>query len=104
SHRIRPAMVVAPKPARPSYAKLRSLHTGAWADSGALALVAGSAKLRRHATIQRSRHGSPESTIGPAWRLFAMPDDAPMPSTDLHYLTITEAARLIEQRRLSPVE
>ncbi len=25
-------------------------------------------------------------------------------STDLHFLTITEAARLIEQRRLSPVD
>jgi aspartyl-tRNA(Asn)/glutamyl-tRNA(Gln) amidotransferase subunit A len=33
-----------------------------------------------------------------------MPDDAVLSSTDLHYLTIAEAARLIEQRRLSPVE
>ena len=33
-----------------------------------------------------------------------MPDDAPMTSTDLHFLTITEAARLIQQRRLSPVD
>ncbi|MEA2745415.1 MAG: aspartyl-tRNA(Asn)/glutamyl-tRNA(Gln) amidotransferase subunit [Acetobacteraceae bacterium] len=33
-----------------------------------------------------------------------MPDDAAPLSTDLHYLSITEAARLIEQRRLSPVE
>ncbi len=33
-----------------------------------------------------------------------MPDDAPLSSTDLHYLTLTEAARLIEARRLSPVE
>jgi len=32
-----------------------------------------------------------------------MPDDA-VQSTDLHLLTITEAARLIEQRRLSPVD
>ena len=33
-----------------------------------------------------------------------MPDDTALASTDLHYLSITEAARLIEQRRLSPVE
>jgi aspartyl-tRNA(Asn)/glutamyl-tRNA(Gln) amidotransferase subunit A len=33
-----------------------------------------------------------------------MPDDAPVPSTDLHYLSIAESSRLIEQRRLSPVE
>jgi aspartyl-tRNA(Asn)/glutamyl-tRNA(Gln) amidotransferase subunit A len=33
-----------------------------------------------------------------------MPDDAAPPSTDLHYLSITEAARLIRQRRLSPVD
>ena len=33
-----------------------------------------------------------------------MPDDAAAQSTDLHGLTITEAARLIEQRRLSPVD
>jgi aspartyl-tRNA(Asn)/glutamyl-tRNA(Gln) amidotransferase subunit A len=33
-----------------------------------------------------------------------MPDDAAVSSTDLHYLSITQAARLIEQRRLSPVE
>jgi len=33
-----------------------------------------------------------------------MPDDAAVSSTDLHYLSITEAAHLIEQRRLSPVE
>ncbi len=33
-----------------------------------------------------------------------MPDDAVTTSTELHFLTITEAARLIEQRRLSPVD
>jgi aspartyl-tRNA(Asn)/glutamyl-tRNA(Gln) amidotransferase subunit A len=33
-----------------------------------------------------------------------MPDDAVLSSTDLHYLPIAAAARLIEQRRLSPVE
>jgi aspartyl-tRNA(Asn)/glutamyl-tRNA(Gln) amidotransferase subunit A len=33
-----------------------------------------------------------------------MPDDAAVSSTDLHYLSITQAARLTEQRRLSPVE
>ena len=33
-----------------------------------------------------------------------MPDDAVLATTDLHGLSITEAARLIEQRRLSPVE
>jgi aspartyl-tRNA(Asn)/glutamyl-tRNA(Gln) amidotransferase subunit A len=33
-----------------------------------------------------------------------MPDDAALSSTDLHYLPIAQAARLIEQRRLSPVE
>jgi hypothetical protein len=27
-----------------------------------------------------------------------------MPNSDLHWLTIAEAARLIERRRLSPVE
>jgi aspartyl-tRNA(Asn)/glutamyl-tRNA(Gln) amidotransferase subunit A len=32
-----------------------------------------------------------------------MPDDA-VSTTDLHYLSISDAARLIEQRRLSPVE
>jgi aspartyl-tRNA(Asn)/glutamyl-tRNA(Gln) amidotransferase subunit A len=35
---------------------------------------------------------------------FAMPDDTAVMSADLHYLSIAEAARLIEQRRLSPVE
>jgi aspartyl-tRNA(Asn)/glutamyl-tRNA(Gln) amidotransferase subunit A len=33
-----------------------------------------------------------------------MPDDTAITSTDLHFLSISEAARLIEQRRLSPVE
>ncbi|MEA2737017.1 MAG: aspartyl-tRNA(Asn)/glutamyl-tRNA(Gln) amidotransferase subunit, partial [Acetobacteraceae bacterium] len=33
-----------------------------------------------------------------------MPDDVAVSATDLHYLSIAEAARLIEQRRLSPVE
>ena len=33
-----------------------------------------------------------------------MPDDAVITTTDLHYLSMAEAARLIEQRRLSPVE
>jgi aspartyl-tRNA(Asn)/glutamyl-tRNA(Gln) amidotransferase subunit A len=33
-----------------------------------------------------------------------MPDDVAHSSTELHYLPIAEAARLIEQRRLSPVE
>jgi Asp-tRNA(Asn)/Glu-tRNA(Gln) amidotransferase A subunit family amidase len=33
-----------------------------------------------------------------------MPDDAALSSTDLHYLSITEAAELIRQRRLSPVD
>ena len=33
-----------------------------------------------------------------------MPDDVTSPATDLHWLTIADAARLIEQRRLSPVE
>ncbi len=33
-----------------------------------------------------------------------MPDDAAPSSTDLHFLSLTEAARLIETRRLSPVE
>jgi aspartyl-tRNA(Asn)/glutamyl-tRNA(Gln) amidotransferase subunit A len=33
-----------------------------------------------------------------------MPDDAPPHSTDLHFLSIADAARLIEHRRLSPVE
>ena len=33
-----------------------------------------------------------------------MPDDAAPASTDLHYLSITDASRLIQQRRLSPVE
>jgi aspartyl-tRNA(Asn)/glutamyl-tRNA(Gln) amidotransferase subunit A len=33
-----------------------------------------------------------------------MPDDAAPSATDLHYLSLTEAARLIEARRLSPVE
>ena len=33
-----------------------------------------------------------------------MPDDATNAATDLHWLTIAEAARLIERRRLSPVE
>jgi aspartyl-tRNA(Asn)/glutamyl-tRNA(Gln) amidotransferase subunit A len=33
-----------------------------------------------------------------------MPDDAAFLSTNLHDISITEAARLIEQRRLSPVE
>jgi aspartyl-tRNA(Asn)/glutamyl-tRNA(Gln) amidotransferase subunit A len=33
-----------------------------------------------------------------------VPDDASLSSADLHYLSITEAARLIKQRRLSPVE
>jgi len=33
-----------------------------------------------------------------------MPDDVTSPATELHWLTIAEAARLIEQRRLSPVE
>jgi aspartyl-tRNA(Asn)/glutamyl-tRNA(Gln) amidotransferase subunit A len=33
-----------------------------------------------------------------------MPDDAALSSTELHYLPIAEAARLIEQRRLSPVD
>ncbi len=33
-----------------------------------------------------------------------MPDDAALSSTDLHFLSIAEAARLIERRRLSPVE
>jgi aspartyl-tRNA(Asn)/glutamyl-tRNA(Gln) amidotransferase subunit A len=34
----------------------------------------------------------------------AMPDDAAVSSTDLHHLSITQAARLIQQRQLSPVE
>jgi aspartyl-tRNA(Asn)/glutamyl-tRNA(Gln) amidotransferase subunit A len=33
-----------------------------------------------------------------------MPDDAAPRTTDLHFLTIAEAARLIERRQLSPVE
>lgn len=33
-----------------------------------------------------------------------MPDDAVSLSTDLHYLSIADAGRLIERRRLSPVE
>ena len=33
-----------------------------------------------------------------------MPDDAAPRSTDLHFLTISEAARLIETKRLSPVD
>lgn len=33
-----------------------------------------------------------------------MPDDAALSSTQLHYLSIAEASRLIQQRRLSPVE
>ena len=33
-----------------------------------------------------------------------MPDDATSPTTDLHWLTITDMAHLIERRRLSPVE
>ena len=33
-----------------------------------------------------------------------MPDDAVSASADLHYLSIADAARLIESRRLSPVE
>ena len=33
-----------------------------------------------------------------------MPDDAAPSSTDLHFLSLTEAARLIESRRLSPVD
>ncbi len=33
-----------------------------------------------------------------------MPDDAPSRATDLHFLSVTEAARLIETRQLSPVE
>jgi aspartyl-tRNA(Asn)/glutamyl-tRNA(Gln) amidotransferase subunit A len=33
-----------------------------------------------------------------------MPNDAALSSTELHYLPIAEAARLIEQRRLSPVD
>ncbi len=33
-----------------------------------------------------------------------MPDDAAPQSTDLHFLSITEAARLIETKRLSPVD
>ena len=32
-----------------------------------------------------------------------MPDDAVPGKTDLHFLTIAEAASLIEQRKLSPV-
>jgi len=33
-----------------------------------------------------------------------MPNDPTAAPTDLHWLTITDAARLIERRRLSPVE
>src|SRR6202012_201116 len=33
-----------------------------------------------------------------------MPNDAAPRTTDLHFLTIAEAARLIERRQLSPVE
>jgi Asp-tRNA(Asn)/Glu-tRNA(Gln) amidotransferase A subunit family amidase len=33
-----------------------------------------------------------------------MPDDAALSSTDLHYLSIAEAAGLIERRKLSPVD
>jgi aspartyl-tRNA(Asn)/glutamyl-tRNA(Gln) amidotransferase subunit A len=33
-----------------------------------------------------------------------MPDDAALSSTDLHFLSLSDAARLIEARRLSPVE
>ena len=33
-----------------------------------------------------------------------MPDDAALSSTELCYVSLTEAARLIEARRLSPVE
>ncbi len=33
-----------------------------------------------------------------------MPDNAAPASTELHYLSVTEASRLIQQRRLSPVE
>ena len=33
-----------------------------------------------------------------------MPDDLTAAPTDLHWLTIADAARLIERRRLSPVE
>src|SRR6267154_6565132 len=34
----------------------------------------------------------------------SMPGDVPASTTELHWLTIADAARLIEQRRLSPVE
>ncbi len=33
-----------------------------------------------------------------------MPDDAALSTTELHFVSLTEAARLIETRRLSPVE
>ena len=33
-----------------------------------------------------------------------MPDDAASQATDLHFLSVTEASRLIERRQLSPVE
>src|SRR6266404_924591 len=34
----------------------------------------------------------------------SMPDDVTSPATELHWLTIAEAARLIERRRISPLE
>src|SRR6476619_1539870 len=36
-------------------------------------------------------------------RTLPMPNDAASPTTDLHFLTIAEAAGLIERRQLSPV-
>jgi hypothetical protein len=33
-----------------------------------------------------------------------MPDDVSSPATELHWLTIADAARLLERRRISPLE
>jgi aspartyl-tRNA(Asn)/glutamyl-tRNA(Gln) amidotransferase subunit A len=56
------------------------------------------------AGYRRARHS--RAMIGAIFHdgATSMPDDATPPVTDLHWLTIADMARLIERRRLSPVE
>src|SRR5690348_8184496 len=51
---------------------------------------------RRHSRLSRR-------LIPPARKVPAMPSDAGPSVSDLHFLTIAEASRLIERRQLSPV-
>src|SRR3954469_20360701 len=51
----------------------------------------------------RARWRTRSAPVRPSEGVPPMPDDVVPASTDLHFLTIAEAGRLIERRQLSPV-